>query len=155
MRNSLLLIGMLGALASEGQQATTTSGGNASGQGGTVSYTVGEVAASFSSGSNGQVAAGVQQPYLIQSVGIRPLPNHFLTDVYPNPTTSDLTLTVSDFQSNRLSCKVIDALGQTVLNRELEGPQTLLQTGHLPASVYYVQVLEGDRIVRSFRVVKY
>jgi hypothetical protein len=155
MKNSLLLIGMLCALASEGQQATTTSGGNASGPGGTLSYTAGEVAASFISGSNGQIAAGVQQPYLIQSVGIRPLPNLFSTEVYPNPTTSDLTLTVADFQSSRLSCKVIDALGQTVFARELEGPRTLLQTGHLPASVYFVQVLEGDRIVRSFRIVKY
>ena len=61
----LLCFGMFGLQA---QQVVTTSGGNASGSGGSVSYTVGQIVYTTNTDSNGSVAQGVQQPYEISVV---------------------------------------------------------------------------------------
>ena len=52
----------------QGQQTIPATGGNASGSGGSVSYTVGQILNSSISGSNGTVVQGVQQPYEISVV---------------------------------------------------------------------------------------
>lgn len=53
----LLWFGMFGLQA---QQVVTTSGGNASGSGGSVSYTIGQIVYTTNTNSNGSVAKGVQ-----------------------------------------------------------------------------------------------
>ena len=52
----------------QGQQTIPATGGNASGSGGSVSYTVGQILSSSISGANGSVVQGVQQPYEISVV---------------------------------------------------------------------------------------
>ena len=47
------------------QQATTASGGDASGSGGSVAHSVGQTVYTTNTGSNGSVAQGVEQPYEI------------------------------------------------------------------------------------------
>jgi hypothetical protein len=68
------------------QEAIPASGGDASGSGGTLSFTVGQLGYSSNSGSNGSVAEGVQQPYEISTtVGIE-LSNISLDFIaYPKP----------------------------------------------------------------------
>ena len=59
---------LLGVVLAHGQTTATTSGGEASGSGGTATYTVGQVVYHTHSGTNGSVAEGVQQPYEISVV---------------------------------------------------------------------------------------
>ncbi|MCP4553263.1 MAG: T9SS C-terminal target domain-containing protein, partial [Bacteroidetes bacterium] len=54
---------LLGVVFAHGQTTANTSGGEASGSGGAVSYSVGQVVCQTYSGTNGSVAEGVQQPY--------------------------------------------------------------------------------------------
>lgn len=61
---ALLLLGF-GITTAQAQQATTATGGNASGSGGPVAYSVGQVVYTTNTSSNGSVAQGVQQPYEI------------------------------------------------------------------------------------------
>jgi hypothetical protein len=86
---SALLLGL--GLAAQAQQATTATGGNTSGSGGTVAYSVGQIVYTTNTGTNGSVAQGVQQPYEISIVlGID---NHSINlglSAYPNPTTNYL-----------------------------------------------------------------
>lgn len=136
------------------QQATTSAGGNASGSGGTVSYSIGQVGYSTTSGSYVTLTAGVQQPYTIQTVGLPDVDHPFTLQVYPNPTSSDLTVVLLDAQSGPYRCQLLDALGKVVSECPVEGKQTRLATGHLPASMYFLQVLRDHRVVQSFRIVK-
>ena len=75
------------------QEAIPASGGDASGVGGTLSYTVGQLVYTNNSGNNGSVAQGVQQPYEISTtVGIE-ITNISLDFIaYPNPTSSNIVL---------------------------------------------------------------
>ena len=88
----LLAIGLTGLKA---QQATTTSGGNASGSGGSASYSVGQVVYTTNTGAGGSVSQGVQQPYEISIVsGIEEQGITLTCTAYPNPTTDYLTLKI-------------------------------------------------------------
>ena len=65
---AFLLLGLGGLQA---QQSPTATGGEATGTGGTASYSVGQVVYTTNTGTNGSMAQGVQQPYEISTtVGI-------------------------------------------------------------------------------------
>jgi len=61
---AILLLGP-GLTGLQEQQAILATGGNATGSGGTVSYTVGQAAYITQTGSGGTVTQGVQQPFEI------------------------------------------------------------------------------------------
>ena len=67
---ALLVAGLLCAGLTQAQESVNSTGGNATGSGGTVSYTIGQVGYTTNTGSNGSVAQGVQQAYEILTVGI-------------------------------------------------------------------------------------
>ena len=60
---SFLLLGIIGGL--HAQESPTAAGGEATGTGGTSSYSVGQVVYTTATGTNGSLAQGVQQPYEI------------------------------------------------------------------------------------------
>jgi hypothetical protein len=62
---SALLLSGLGLTGLQAQEVIPAVGGNASGSGGSVSYSVGQVAYQTHTGTNGSVVEGVQQPYEI------------------------------------------------------------------------------------------
>ena len=155
MKKVLLLTPLLLHLVNaNSQQATTSAGGNATGIGGSASYSVGQVGYTTMNGSMLSVTAGVQQPYIIQSVGLPEEARPVQLQIYPNPTNSDLTLVLLDEQAGPLHCRIIDALGNIVSESLVEGRQARLTTGQLPASIYFLQVSRENRVLQSFRIVK-
>ena len=65
---TFLLSVSLGAL--QAQQAVLTSGGDATGTGGSAGYSIGQTVYSTTSGANGSVAHGVQQAFEISTLCI-------------------------------------------------------------------------------------
>jgi hypothetical protein len=67
------------------QSTIPATGGNAAGNGGSVSYTVGQIVYTTVSGTNGSVAQGVQQPYEISVVtGIENKEINLSCSIYSN-----------------------------------------------------------------------
>ncbi len=83
-----------GVVFAHGQTTANTSGSEALGSGGAVSYSAGQVACQTHSGTNGSVAEDIQ-PYEFSVItGIE---NTFISmevAAYPNPTTDFLQLKV-------------------------------------------------------------
>ena len=65
--SAVLLLG-LGLTGLQAQTSVNATGGDASGSGGSVSYSVGQVVYTTNTGTSGSVAQGVQQPYEISVV---------------------------------------------------------------------------------------
>ena len=65
--STVLLLG-LGLTGVQAQTSVNATGGDASGGGGSVSYSVGQVVYTTHTGTSGSVAEGVQQPYEISVV---------------------------------------------------------------------------------------
>jgi hypothetical protein len=67
----LLAAGLFWAGLAQAQESANVSGGDATGSGGTVAYSVGQVVYTTNTGSTGSVAQGVQHAFEIFTVGIK------------------------------------------------------------------------------------
>lgn len=149
----LLFISVNAILA---QEAIPASGGNASGSGGSVSYTVGQVVYSTSSGTNGSVAQGVQQPYEISAVtGIEQFKNISLTfSAFPNPTTDFLTLKIDGDIHAHFTASIYDLNGKIMFSRNIESKETTFPMGVLVPATYFLRVTNNIQEIKSFKIIK-
>jgi len=152
----LLVIGLTGLHAQEAFPAT---GGNASGSGGTVSYSIGQVFYTTNIGRTVSVSQGVQQPYEISLVtGIEIAEKINLTvSASPNPTTDFLRLKVSasstlSFKS--LSYQLFDVSGILLQNKKLTDNETTIEMINLLPAIYFLKVIENNRVIKNFKIIK-
>ncbi len=142
-------------ITSFAQQGIHTSGGNASGTGGSVSYSVGQVFYSHQTGSNGSLNQGVQQPYELVVTEVKnPVFAQIKCEVFPNPTVKELNLRISGEKLENGKWKLIDLRGVTVLQGELSNAETLIPMANQPMAAYTLQVLSEEKLVKTFKVIK-
>lgn len=152
---ALLLLGP-GLTGLQAQTSVNATGGNASGSGGSVSYSVGQVLYQTYTRTNGSVAHGVQQPYEISVVtAIKDAKDINLSvSAYPNPATGYLTLEVNGFELSNLSFQLYDISGQLLQNQKITGSQTGIAMGNLAPATYFVKVIQGNKEVKTFKIIK-
>jgi hypothetical protein len=147
---AFLLLGLGGLHA---QESINGSGGEATGTGGTASYSVGQIVYTTATGSNGSVAQGVQQPYEIQVVtGVNETSINLEMSVYPNPTTNYLTLLTES--SKNLSFQLIDLQGKVIESKNVVNNSTNITLEGQPAATYFLNVTKNNQIVKTFKVIK-
>ncbi|SDD23663.1 T9SS type A sorting domain-containing protein [Williamwhitmania taraxaci] len=148
----LLLIGLNGLKA---QDAIPTTGGNATGVGGSASYTVGQVIYTTNTGTSGSVAQGVQQPYEISVVsGIGDNKINLSCSTYPNPTTDKLTLRIETNENLNLTYQLFDITGKLLESKKVEGSETNISMGSLTPAIYFLKVSDGAKEVKTFKIIK-
>jgi len=147
---AFLLLGLGGLHA---QESVNSSGGEATGTGGTASYSVGQVVYTTATGTNGSVAQGVQQPYEISTtVGINETSINLEMSVYPNPTIDYLTLKVED--NFNLSYQLYDLQGKVIENKKVNTNSTIIKMEGLPKAVYFLKVVNNKQAVKTFKIIK-
>ncbi|MBU0490030.1 MAG: T9SS type A sorting domain-containing protein [Bacteroidetes bacterium] len=153
---SALLLLVLGLTGLHAQETIPATGGNASGSGGTVSYSVGQVVYTTYNGASGSIAQGVQQPFEISVItGIEEAASVSLTiSVYPNPASEQLTLRVNSFDISGLSYQLYDINGKLLENTTIEGTETNIIMSNLVPATYFLKVIQGDKDVKTFKVIK-
>jgi hypothetical protein len=140
----------------QAQQVITGSGGNASGTGGTVSYSVGQVVYTTNTGTNGSVAQGVQQPYEISvATGIEEAKNIILEIVvYPNPATDFLKLKIENYEIGNLSYQLLDIKGTLLQNKKIESRETSIPLETILPATYLLNVIDGNKVIKTFKIIK-
>ena len=150
---SVLFLGL--GLTAQAQQATTATGGNASGSGGTVAYSVGQIFYTTNTGTTGSEAQGVQQPYEISIVlGID---NHSINlelSAYPNPTTNNLTLNVGKAELSTLNFQLYDISGKLIESRKIISSTETIGMANLPSTTYFLKVSNNNNEVKTFKIIK-
>lgn len=123
------------------QQNTVPTGGDASGSGGTVSYTVGQIDYSNASGTDGSTNEGVQQPYeffdpdaSLEEIG-------WNAQLYPNPTSDNIIL---ELQAVPVDARyaIYDAKGKLLTEGAIDALQTTIDMRAFPPAVYQLQLQE-------------
>ena len=100
------------------QEIVTTSGLNASGEGGTISYSVGQVSVAQNTGTEGSVLEGVQQPYIIDPTVESEIANiNLKLATYPNPTSDEIILTAEDLDLENLSYQLLSSEGKVLISK--------------------------------------
>jgi hypothetical protein len=140
----------------QGQETITTTGGNISGSGGSVSYTVGQILYNTISGTNGTVAQGVQQPYEISVVtGIENTKDILLEiEVYPNPAKDYLKLKIGNYDIVNLSFQLYDIKGNLLLRNRVDGNETNILMNPFIPSTYFLKVIDKKKVIKIFKVIK-
>lgn len=137
------------------QESSNSAGGDASGAGGTVAYSVGQVVYTTNTGSNGSVAQGVQHAYEIFSVGIKETALNISLTAFPNPTTENLTLQISDYTNQQLTYQLFDVQGKQLSNGQITAQQTQINMNSLPTATYFINVVnQENKNIQSFKIVK-
>jgi hypothetical protein len=150
----LLCFGMFGLQA---QQVVTTSGGNATGGGGTASYTVGQIVYTTNSNSNGSVAQGVQQPYEISVItAIEAAKDiNLIFSVYPNPTTDFLTLKIENYELENLSYWIYGVNGNLIETKKISAGEIQISMTNQLSGTYFLKLTEGNKEVKTFKIIKH
>ncbi len=143
------------------QESINASGDNASGSGGSVSYSVGQVVYQSHTGSTGSITEGVQQPYEISVIttleeaeGIA-----LLATAFPNPTDNYLTLSIDDNVQTRnalsqLSFQLYDMNGNLLQSEKITGNQTSIVMSNLVPATYFVKVIQDQKEIKTFKIFK-
>ena len=107
-------------------------------------------------GSNGSVAQGVQQPFEISVVtGLEEAKGINLSvSAYPNPTTDFLNLKVGNYDNTNLSYQLFDISGKLLETKKLVGNQTNIVMSNLVPATYFVKVTDGNKEVKTFKIIK-
>lgn len=154
--SAVLLLG-LGLTGLQAQTSVNATGGNASGSGGSASYSVGQLAYTTNTGTNGSVSEGVQQAFEISVVtGIEEAKDIFLNvSAYPNPTTDYLELKVENLQLSELSYKLYDISGKVYQNKEIGNSITKIEMQNLPQGIYFIKVIDTkNKEFKTFKIIK-
>jgi len=146
---------LLGFGALHAQEAVLATSGEASGSGGTVSYSVGQVVYTTNTGANGSVASGVQQPYEITIITGIELPEINLElSAFPNPTTDFLNLKIGNYEHEKLSYQLYDMQGKLLEDKDIVESGTTIKMQSLPTSTYFLQVTDMQKLVKTFKIIK-
>ena len=154
------LIGLLlfvpGLTVVQAQTSIPASGGNASGGGGTVSYTVGQIVYTKNNGSNGSSIQGVQQPYEISVVtGIEAAKDISLEImVYPNPATDFVKLKIKNYEVLNLRYQLYDINARLLHDSKVEGNETNIVMSNYVSTTYFLKVTDNNKVIKTFKIIK-
>jgi hypothetical protein len=151
--SALLLLGF--GLTAQAQQANPSTGGDATGSGGSVAYSVGQIVYTTHTGTNGSVAQGVQQPYEISVVlGIENSLIDLDISAYPNPTTQNLTLSIGNDISETLHFQLCDLSGKIIERRKISNRTETIHMENLATGPYFLKVSNANNEVKIFKIIK-
>lgn len=146
---------LLGLTQVNAQEAVVTSGGNASGTNGNVSYTVGQTIYTTNLGTNGSVAQGVQQAFEIYTLlGAENFNINLQLAVYPNPTTNWLQLEVKNTDFTNLSYQLFDLNGKMIYNQKVTAETSTISMEQLPTAIFLLKIVSNNKEVKSFKIIK-
>ena len=140
------------------QESVGSSGGEASGTGGTVSYSVGQLSFSVHTGTTGSAAEGVQQPYEISVViGIEESGISLQITAYPNPVSDYLILKIGDdtyFGNTRWMASLYDTKGSAIKQQIIGSRETTIDMSDLQPATYFLKVFNDHKEVKTFKIIK-
>jgi hypothetical protein len=152
----ILLFLIAYGLTIQAQNTIPASGGNASGTGGTVSYTIGQVTWQTLSGTTGSVAQGVQQPYEISVLTAIENTEGITLEykVYPNPTAGMITLAIKPFDNENLRYRLYDLNGILLQDKKIENEVTEISLQDYSYSIYFLKVIRNNQEIKVFKIIK-
>ena len=151
---NLLIAFGIGISSGYAQESSNTSGGDASGSGGTVAYSIGQPVYTYASGTNGNTSQGVQQPYEIYSVGIDEDLSTISLITYPNPTSGYLVLEFADYSNEKMEYQVIDLEGKIILNHSITNARTQVDLIAYSKGIYLIKVIKELKEIKTFKIIK-
>jgi hypothetical protein len=139
--------------SSFGQNALSAAGGHFKTNGGSTSFTVGQVAYVLKKGTGSYLNEGVQQVYTKKTTPIEELVYLKEVQLYPNPTQETMTLILSSKEDIQVRYTIMDYLGKEIRNGNILSEKSEISLRDLPAGNYFIS-LKSKKEIRIFKMVK-
>ena len=137
------------------QETFLSSGFNSNGSSGTITYSLGQVAIDFSTGNNGSLYQGIQQPYeIFSTLGNGILNINLKSIAYPNPTTDQLVLSIENIQGKKYYYQLFNIKGKTLLSNKCLENKTNINLNKFPSNTYLLSIIENNAVIKTFRIIK-
>ena len=146
-----------GLIGLQAQEAISSAGGNTPvGGQGSVSYSVGQVIYTTSTGTTGSMLQGVQQPYEISVInGIEEARDiNLLVSAYPNPTIDHLILRVDNLEITNLTFQLYDISEKVLDSGRLSENENSIDMSRFMPAMYFLKVTENNKEIKTFRIIK-
>ncbi len=157
-RNTLILTTFFAIAFSasvNAQSNTVAAAGDATGAGGSVSYTVGQMDYQVLSSMDGSVEEGLQHAYEISVVtGMENKDINLTAAVYPNPATEFVKLSVEGVDLSAMSYSMTDAVRKIIVEHAITDAQTTISLNGLACGAYYIKVSENSTAIKLFKIIK-
>lgn len=153
---SLLIILVLGLTGLHAQETIAIAGGDASGSGGSSSFSIGQVFCTINTGDDGSLTEGVQQPYEI-TVDIESQQGtniNLVCRAYPNPAREYLVLDVEYNTDTELAYQLHDMNGNMIESKKILAKQTMIMVCFLQPATYFLRITTDQAMVKVFKIVK-
>ena len=152
---TVLLLLCMGITLLHAQQSANAAGGDATGNNGSASFSVGQVAYTYVAGSSISSNQGVQQPYEFFLVGINEEKGISLSmSVFPNPTQVLVNLKIESGDFENLSFQLFDISGKLLLTQKISSALTAVPMQTLASGAYLLQVVEQQKQLKTFKIIK-
>lgn len=152
----LTIIACFGAL--QAQSDVVTIGGDYSGTGGSVAFSVGQVAYTNMEGATGRASLGVQQPLVVMMVGTNELSNRVSASVYPNPVNTSLNLKLEEIVGTsgmeNISIGLYDVNGILLLQKKITDSITSIPLEYLAGATYLLRITQNNSEIQTFKIIK-
>ena len=151
-----LLLSGFGIATLRAQSSNPASGGNATGTGGSVSYSVGQIVYTTNIGTNGTVSQGIQQPYEISVVTAIKNTGEIILEclVFPNPTMGQVKLVVKTKDFGNLRFQLYNLNGVRIQDKKIDNEEIEIFMNNFLPSIYILKVLSGNREIKTFKIIK-
>jgi len=156
MKKHLMILFLLGCIAGilQAQSNLVAAGGDASGEGGSVSYSAGQLDYSTKDGPGGILTEGIQQPYEISIIsGLDEQQIILSAVVFPNPT-SDFVELRTGISDETIYYELLDVNGGIIVRNKLSGNSEEIDMSALSNGIYYLKVNNQNKTLKTFQVVK-
>ena len=139
--------------SSFGQNALSAAGGHFKSNGGSTSFTVGQVAYVLKKGTGSYLNEGVQQVYSKKTTPIEELVYLKEVQLYPNPTQETFNLIISTKEDVQVRYTIMDYLGKEIRNGNILSEKSEISLRDLPSGNYFIS-LKSKKENRIFKIVK-
>lgn len=156
MKKTVLAASLLcAAFSIQAQETILASGGNATGSGGSSSYSVGQLAYNADTGSGGSSSQGVQQSFEIFTLSNSELKTVTLeASMYPNPSTDYVILALADSKLTGLSYAMYNIQGKIVTKGKVSQKSTEIGMQGMASGTYILKVNQANNELKTFKIIK-
>ena len=136
------------------QQSVNSSGGNGSGTGGSLSFSLGQIDYVYANGSNGSVSQGVQQPFEIFMLGTNEIPEITLElSIYPNPTV-DILYIKNKNVALEFIYQLFDVTGKLIASSTKMVQQDQIDVSSFQSGTYILNIKTNNNASKSYKIIK-
>lgn len=129
------------------------SGGDATGTGGSSSYSVGQIDYIEATGTGGSSGQGIQQPYEIYEVEVEDgIQDKLNVSIYPNPTTDMIVIDMGE--ETGYSYSLTDVKGSSLSTTLITTGKESVSMSDKQEGVYILNLFKNDKSY-SYRIIKH